>query len=180
MEAPVEETTQEEPPVLEAPVTEIIREAIPIVVFSVDENPQEDPINKKVAFLETSKREPVKKDPIIGEDQNKGNTVEVLAVEKVPLKEPSSRKELKTETKVKHNIPRGKAKQKVILRSRTKTERKRFTGSLKRNRGEGVKLAPTYKILPKREYREESITFKTKNPRARAKIKKVMERWEPK
>ncbi len=77
---------------------------------------------------------------------------------------------------------RGKtrAKQKLTLRSRTKNERKRLTGSLKRNRGEAVRLAPTYKILPKREEVEEMTEFKTKNPRARAKIKKVMERWEPK
>jgi hypothetical protein len=71
-------------------------------------------------------------------------------------------------------------RQKLILRSRSKKERKRFTGTLKRNRDEAVKLTPTYKILSKQKGREKSMTFKTKNPRARAKIKKVMERWEPK
>lgn len=95
--------------------------------------------------------------------------------------ESSPREELGTQQRTTYAPSRGKtANQKLILRSRTKKERKRFTGSIKRNRGEAVKLTPTYKILPKREGREESITFKTKNPRARAKIKKVMERWEHK
>jgi hypothetical protein len=79
-------------------------------------------------------------------------------------------------------VLRGRATnhQKLILKSRSKKDRKRFTGSLRQKRGESVKLAPTYKILPKREDAEESVTFKTRNPKARAKIKKVMERWEPK
>lgn len=73
------------------------------------------------------------------------------------------------------------AKQKkLILKSRSKKERKRFSGTLKRNYGEAVKLAPTYKILPKREDHDEPVTFKTKNPRAIARIKKVMEQWERK
>lgn len=69
---------------------------------------------------------------------------------------------------------------KLILRSRAKSERKRFSGFIRPKCAESVKLAPTYKILPKREETEETVTFKTKNPRARARIKKVMERWEPK
>lgn len=69
---------------------------------------------------------------------------------------------------------------KLILRSRAKSERKRFSGFIRPKRAESVKLAPTYKILPKREETEETVTFKTKNSRARARIKKVMERWEPK
>ena len=97
------------------------------------------------------------------------------------IDEPQRLVDSGTRSRVEFVTPRGKnVNHKLILRSRTKKERKRFTGSIKRNRSEAVKLAPTYKILPKREDREESITFKTKNPRARAKIKRVMERWEPK
>ena len=81
-----------------------------------------------------------------------------------------------------HAPIRGNAakQQKLTLKRRSEKERKRFTGTLKRNRSEAVKLAPTYKILPKREDPDESMAFKTKNPRAIARIKRVMEQWERK
>lgn len=87
-----------------------------------------------------------------------------------------------TKTIAAHAPIRGNAakQQKLTLKRRSEKERKRFTGTLKRNRSEAVKLAPTYKILPKREDPDESMAFKTKNPRAIARIKKVMEQWEHK
>ncbi len=64
-----------------------------------------------------------------------------------------------------------------MLRSRSKEDKVRYRRISRIARKETVKLSPTYKILSKSGRKERYVPQKTKNDRAKARIKRMVDQW---
>ncbi len=75
------------------------------------------------------------------------------------------------------SAPRPASEPKILLRSRSKEDKARYRRISRAARKGTVKLAPTYKVLSKSDRDEQYVPQKTKNDRAKARIKRMVDQW---
>lgn len=136
---------------------------------------REAPIPVEDEVTEEVPEKPIPEAPNLTEEEVPEEVPEEFIPESpVPTEEKvavTASKKLDAPKQVRHRtVPK-----KVILRNRTQKERTSYT--LKDAPATTARLAPTYKVLSKREKEVQPNTFKTKNPRARARIKRMVDRW---